>query len=116
MDIRIGLVHSANGRSESLNLDIAEIFKPIIVDRVIFALINTKAIKADLHFTVLENGGVMMNLEGKRIFIRELEKKLFQKITVKGDTVTYQTLMKDEVWKIFKSIYYGQKYTPYKYY
>ena len=116
LDIRIGLVHSANGRSESLNLDIAEIFKPIIVDRVIFALINNKAIKADLHFTVLENGGVMMNLEGKRIFIRELEKKLFQKITVKGDTVTYQTLMKDEVWKIFKSIYYGQKYTPYKYY
>ena len=116
LDIRIGLVHSANGRSESLNLDIAEIFKPIIVDRVIFALINNKAIKADLHFTVLENGGVMMNLEGKRIFIRELEKKLFQKITVKGDTVTYQTLMKDEVWKIFKSIYYDQKYTPYKYY
>lgn len=33
LDIRIGFVHAANSRSESLNLDIAEIFKPIIVDR-----------------------------------------------------------------------------------
>lgn len=116
LEIRIGLVHSANGRSESLNLDIAEIFKPIIVDRVIFTLIHKKVIKADLHFTSLDSGGVMMNSEGKKIFIREIEKKLFQKITVKGNQLTYQTLIRDEVWKIFKSIYYGQKYAPYKYY
>ena len=40
LDIRIGFVHFTTNRSQSLNLDLADIFKPIIVDRVIFSLIN----------------------------------------------------------------------------
>ena len=40
LDPRIGFLHTTNYRRYSLNLDLAEIFKPIIVDRVIFTLIN----------------------------------------------------------------------------
>ena len=29
LDIRIGIVHAANSRPESLNLDLADLFKPI---------------------------------------------------------------------------------------
>ena len=36
----IGMVHSTNRRNYSLNLDFADIFKPIITDRVIFSLLN----------------------------------------------------------------------------
>lgn len=36
LDVRIAFLHSANRRPESLNLDIAELFKPVIVDRLIF--------------------------------------------------------------------------------
>ena len=36
LDIRIAFLHASNNRYESLNLDISEVFKPIIVDRVIF--------------------------------------------------------------------------------
>lgn len=44
LDPRIGYLHSTNQRKFSLNLDISEIFKPIIVDRVIFSLVNKKVL------------------------------------------------------------------------
>ncbi len=42
LDPRIGYLHSTNFRRFSLNLDISEIFKPIIVDRSILNLVNKK--------------------------------------------------------------------------
>ena len=44
LDPRIGYLHSTNFRRFSLNLDVAEIFKPILVDRIIFSCIAKKMI------------------------------------------------------------------------
>jgi len=44
LDPRIGYLHSTNNRRFTLNLDVAELFKPIIVDRIIFTLINCNSI------------------------------------------------------------------------
>ncbi|MGL4973459.1 MAG: CRISPR-associated endonuclease Cas1, partial [Culicoidibacterales bacterium] len=50
LDIRIGFLHETqNRRTTTLNLDLAEIFKPLIVDRLIFRLINRQQIKST-HF------------------------------------------------------------------
>ena len=51
LDPRIGYLHETNQRSFSLNLDLAEVFKPIIVDKVIFSLINKSQIQLK-HFEV----------------------------------------------------------------
>ena len=115
LDIRIGLVHSANSRSESLNLDIAEIFKPIIVDRAIFTVIHNLQINKKLHFEVEDNGGVYLNNNGKRIFIKELEKKLGSKISIDGQKISYEHIIKNEIYKIVKFIQEGEKYRPFKY-
>lgn len=40
LDSRIGVLHAANRRHYSLNLDFADVFKPIIVDKLVFSLIN----------------------------------------------------------------------------
>ena len=42
LDIRIGYLHASNARKQSLNLDLADIFKPIIIDRTIFTTIHKK--------------------------------------------------------------------------
>ena len=115
LDIRIGLVHSANSRSESLNLDIAEIFKPIIVDRAIFTVIHNLQINKKLHFEVKDNGGVYLNNNGKRIFIKELEKKLGSKISIDGQKISYEHIIKNEIYKIVKFIQEGEKYRSFKY-
>ena len=69
LDIRIGFVHASNSRNETFNLDIAEIFKPIIVDRAIFTVIHNLMITKKEHFYVNENGAVLLNKIGKKIFI-----------------------------------------------
>lgn len=114
VDIRISFVHSALKRYENLNLDIADIFKPVIVDRVIFRVINKKMITSDEHFTK-ENDAVFLNAEGKRIFIKELEWKMKQAVTVDGEQYTYERLLHREIHNLEQGILDNVKYKPFKY-
>lgn len=112
-------MHSSLGRYENLNLDIAEIFKPIIVDKLIFKLVNKHIIDSRLHFTkkdksVLLNS-VLLNKEGKRIFITQLNKKLYSKIKIKDTKYTYYELIHEEIMKILRYFKTQQEYIPYKY-
>ena len=116
LDIRIGFLHSTNNRSQSLNLDIAELFKPLIVDRAIFTLVNKRMLDASEHFEDVEEGGVYLNHAGKRIFINELDAKMYQKQTQDNKPVSYETRIREEVSKLFRHIMYDEPYKPYKYY
>lgn len=113
---QIGVVHATNRRNYSLNLDFADIFKPVIVDRVIFTLLNCQQIKKEEHFEQDENGGILLNKQGKRVFLKEFDKKLDTLIVNKGKNITYRQLMRDEVWQFQKYVLSGEKYKPYKYY
>ena len=114
LDIRIGIVHAAGNRPESLNLDLADLFKPILVDRTIFTLVNRKMINVN-DFVEVENNGIYLNNRAKKIFISEYENKLYQKVTFDGAERTYYYLIKNEIQKLKKYIENGEKYKPYKY-
>ncbi len=116
LDIRIGFVHATNSRCQSLNLDIADIFKPLIVDRAIFTLINKNMIDSNMHFEKVENGGVYLNRPGKRLFINELDNKIYQKQTNKNTPTSYDTKIRNELSKIYRLICYGEAYKPFKYF
>jgi len=115
LDIRISFLHSSNRRAQSLNLDIAEIFKPVIVDRLIFSLTNKHIIVASRHFTHHDGGAVLFNADGKRIFLDAFKDKLQQMITVKGERISYQNLIKREILNLKDHILNETKYTPYRY-
>lgn len=115
LDIRIRFVHATNRRSQSLNLDIADLFKPLIVDRAIFTIINRHMIHASDHFEKTEDGGIYLNKEGKQIFINELENKVYQKQTEENQPRTYDTRIREEIHKIFRFVCYDEKYKPFKY-
>lgn len=114
LDIRIGIVHAAGNRPESLNLDLADLFKPILVDRTIFTLVNRKMINVN-DFVEVENNGIYLNNRAKKIFISEYENKLYQKVTFDGAERTYDYLIKNEIQKLKKYIENGENYKPYKY-
>lgn len=116
LDPRIGVIHATNRRSHSLNLDFADIFKPVITDRVIFSLINFRQIQKDKHFEGNKNDGIYLNKQGKRIFIREFMEKLNTKIVIRNESITYHQLMVNEVRDFQKCVLEGDKYKPYKYY
>lgn len=116
LDIRIAFLHSTNNRKYSLNLDLSELFKPIIVDKVVFTIVNKHILSPRLHFEKVENGGVYLNSAGKRIFLNHLEQKLRQTIKVKDKVYTYDALMKREVEGLQRHIENKTPYHPYKYY
>lgn len=71
----ISFLHEPGARRYSLALDIAEIFKPALVDRTIFTLLNRKQIQQHKHFEPHLNG-VYLNDVGKRIFLEAYEARL----------------------------------------
>jgi len=74
LDSTISFLHSPGARRYSLALDLAEIFKPFIVDRLIFSLVNTKQIQSK-HFKKQDNV-CHLNEKGRDIFVKEFQKSM----------------------------------------
>jgi len=111
LDPRIGFLHSSNFRKFSLNLDVAEIFKPIIVDRVIFTLVNKRMLDSTCFMD--EFGGLYLNEKGRRIFVQHYEEKLQQTITVKGIKASYRRIIRRELYKLEKHLIGDKEYEPF---
>ena len=113
LDPRIGFLHSTNMRRFTLNLDVAEIFKPIIGDRLIFSVINKGIIKPS-HFEEKLNG-IVLNEKGKQLFVQEFDERL--KTTIKhrklGRHVSYRELIRLELYKLQKHLIGEEEYTPF---
>jgi CRISPR-associated protein Cas1 len=113
LDPRIGFLHTTNFRRFSLNLDVAEVFKPIIIDRLIFTLISKRMItKKDFE---KETGGILMKEKAKKTFIEELDKRL--QTTIKhrklAHQVSYRRLIRLELYKIEKHLMGEEEYSPF---
>lgn len=113
LDPRIGFLHSTNFRRFTLNLDIAEIFKPIIIDRIIFTLISKKMINVkDFEENM---GGILLKEKGRKLFVQELDDKL--KTTIQhrelGRSVSYRRLIRMELYKFEKHLMSEKEYAPY---
>jgi CRISPR-associated protein Cas1 len=113
LDPRIGFLHTTNFRRFSLNLDVAEVFKPIFVDRLIFSLINRGQLKAE-HFSEGVEG-IFLTETGRRIFVEEWEGKL--RTTIDHPQlkrkVSYRRLIRLDLYKIEKHLLGDQAYEPY---
>jgi len=109
----ISFLHEPSERRFSLALDIAELFKPVIVDRLIFNLVNRKSISKDDFDDRLN--GVLLNENGKRKFVRAFNERLEK--TVKHRklkrSVSYQRLIRLECYKLVKHILNAEKYKPF---
>jgi CRISPR-associated protein Cas1 len=94
-------------------LDLAEVFKPVIVDRVIFTIINKGLIKEDKHFEE-DIGKTYLNSEGRRIFVKHFEEKLSTTFKHrKLGKVSYKRLLKLECYKLYKHLLEEQTYQPF---
>ncbi|GMG97467.1 type I-B CRISPR-associated endonuclease Cas1b [Tepidimicrobium xylanilyticum] len=113
LDPRIGFLHTTNFRRFTLNLDIAEIFKPIIVDRIIFTLLNKKIIQKDDFEKDLD--GIMLKENAKKRFVEEFDKRLTTTIMhgKLGRHVSYRRLIRMELYKLEKHLIGEEEYLPF---
>lgn len=114
LDPTVSYLHQPSTKRFSLILDITEIFKPLIVDPLIFYMINNKMLTVE-DFDINE-GICFLNDGGKKKFIKEYENKLAT--TVKHRTlnrkVSYRTFIKLECYKLIKYFIEDETYKPLK--
>lgn len=110
----ISYLHTPGERRYSLCLDISEIFKPIIVDRLIFKLLNKRELQ-EKHFDKKLNY-CLLNNEGRKIFVRKFNEKLNETIQHRklGRSVSYKHLIKLECYKLCKHLLEIEEYKPLK--
>lgn len=107
----ISYLHEPSERRFSLCLDIAEIFKPIIGDRLIFSMLNKKQItekdfEKNLNFLYIKE-------DARKNITKEIDSRLQTTIKHKtlGREVSYEYLMRLEIYKLIK---YFIEDTPYE--
>lgn len=110
----VSYLHEPGVRRFSLCLDIAEVFKPLIGDRLIFSLLNRKQITED-SFTK-ELNFLHLKKESSRLIARELEERLKKTIMHKqlDRQVSYQYLIRLEVYKLIKHLIDEKEYEGFK--
>ncbi len=109
----ISYLHEPSERRFSLALDIAEIFKPIISHRLFLYLVNKRIIKEDHFDTGIDK--VVLNDAGKKLYLTNYESRLNDHILHRDlkKQVSYQDLIRLEVYKIEKHLLGLKNYKPF---
>ncbi len=114
LDPSVSFLHEPSTGRYSLSLDIAEIFKPLIVDSVIFSLVNRgilteKDFDSGLNYALLSESG-------RKKFLKHYQEKL--ETTVKHRSlkrkVSYRHLIRLECYKLVKHLLGEDVYKPLK--
>ncbi len=114
LDQRISFLHEPSEGRFSLSLDMCEVFKPVIVYRTIFDLVNNKRLQVEKHFEKKVNYCIL-NEDGRKIFIEAFEQRLetvFYHERLKRK-ITYRTAMKLDCYKLIKFILEGKEFVPF---
>lgn len=110
----LSYLHEPGERRFSLALDLAEIFKPIFADRIIFKLINNKQIQSNDFDTKLN--GVYLKESGRKVFVKEFDDKMKTVINHKklNKEISYRRIIRLESYKLIKHLLEEEDYEPFK--
>lgn len=106
----ISYLHEPGVRRYSLCLDVSEVFKPLLADRLIFSLLNRNQITEE-SFTE-ELNGLHLKKNASQLIVRELDTRL-QKTIHHRDLdrqVSYQRLIRLECYKLIKHLLGEKRY------
>lgn len=114
LDPTISYLHEPGFRRYSLCLDISEVFKPLIGDRLIFSLLNKNQI-TEKSFTK-ELNFLHLKKEASRLIVTEFEKRMKKTIMHKelGKKVSYQYLIRLEAYKLIKHLIGEKEYEGFR--
>ena len=111
----VGFIHETGDGKHPLVYDISEVFKPVIVDKVIFRVINLNMInKDDFQHT---NKGFYLKEKARKTFVEEFEKRL--STVIHHDRInrrlSYRSLIRMECYNLINFLSEKIKsYEPYR--
>lgn len=90
LDAYVGFLHRDRPGRQSLALDLEEELRAPFADRLVLTLINNRSLQ-DKHFDRQENGTVLMNEAGRKLFLKHWQEK-------KHDMITHPFLKEKMPW------------------
>ncbi|MGH9825855.1 MAG: type I-B CRISPR-associated endonuclease Cas1b [Blastocatellia bacterium] len=110
----ISYLHEPGARRFSLALDLAEVFKPILADRLIFKLINNRQI-GEKDFAQDLNS-CYLNESGRKTILKEWDSRLQTTIEHRRlkRKVSYERLIRLECYKLVKHLTNVEPYTGFR--
>ncbi|NJE09875.1 type I-B CRISPR-associated endonuclease Cas1b [Thermococcus sp. MAR1] len=108
----VSYLHEPAERRFSLALDLSEIFKPVIVDRLATRLVKRRVItREDFR---RELNGVLLSNEGIRKVVKEYENELTKSVRHQElkKNVTKKRLIRLEAYKLIKHLFRVMEYEP----
>lgn len=114
LDQRISFLHEPSESRFSLSLDLCEVFKPILVFKTIFELVNNRRLQVEKHFDKNINY-CLLNDDGRDIFIKSFEERIegvFLHPKLKR-RVSYKTAIKLDAYKLIKFILEDVEFLPF---
>ncbi len=110
----ISYLHAPQSRRFSLALDLTEPFKPVLADRLIFRLWNSRSI-SDVDFVKHTNGFILTDAARRRI-LEEWDQQLRATIQVKtlGRVVSYRQLLRLDCYKLINYLLEDRDYRPFR--
>ena len=114
LDPTVSFLHEPGARRFSLALDLAEVFKPILADRMIFKLLNNRQLSErdfaqDLNCCYLKESG-------RKVVLREWDSRLQTTIEHRRlrRKVSYERLMRLECYKLVKHLTNVEPYAGFR--
>ena len=96
LDSYVGFLHRDRPGRSSLALDLMEELRPCLADRFVLTLVNNRVFKKS-DFSIRESGGVFLNDEGRRTFLRRWQER-------KRETLTHPFLGEKIPWGLVCSL------------
>ena len=112
LDPTVGYLHEPGDRRFTLSLDIADIFKPILADRVLFRVVNRQQVSIDDFEQELN--GCLLTEDGRLAVLEAYEETLDRTVEHPrlNRKVSYKTLVRTDVYSLKKHVLTGEPYRP----
>ncbi|MGQ4555823.1 type I-B CRISPR-associated endonuclease Cas1b [Halobellus sp. GM3] len=114
LDPSVSYLHEPGERRYSLSLDVADLFKPLLADRVMFRLLNRRQLSAEDFRS--EVGSCLLTERGRKTYTKAFEETLEETIEHPelDRKVSYQYLLRLEAYKLKKHLLAGEPYEAFR--
>jgi CRISPR-associated protein Cas1 len=108
----ISYLHEPSDRSFSLALDLADIFKPVIVERISAYLINNNIMEEEDYEG--RDGGVYLSENGKIKFLTAYRDRMEKTVKYNNKYLSYNSIILEECYKLKEFVTKGSRYKAFR--
>ncbi|MDR1580423.1 MAG: CRISPR-associated endonuclease Cas1 [Synergistaceae bacterium] len=115
LDPCVGFLHPEYRGRPSMALDLMEEYRSQVIDRLIISIANQMLLKPE-NFSRVDNGGVFIDAEARKNFIRQFSKRLDEEVCneITGEVSTFRNHIFASARRFAASLRTGTEYLPFK--